>query len=248
MALYMGTTSTWVFARLKLDDQDEAWKVYDIAASNPGLDTDSQYTDFLCFIEDEMSGEVHAKTLPYKDRRYSLRSTHPASQAILQLYDGGPAKQQIRVQASPSGQVSATYSWPRANEDAIKLQDRIPSPVGHCGNVHGTWDERTLIYETGGTPQRFGPRGPRALVVLSFDPATDFRHGMIDQAGVRVGEAPTVVSGLSPARSPAQWRSIGRVQIFSLPSVARGRGEQSCGSMNSELFRFRCSAECHVCK
>jgi hypothetical protein len=216
---YAGATRNRTFARLNLGLGKKRWDGY----KYPGLDTLTWDT----FTEDEMSGDVRMTTRGYKDGGCSLRSIHP-SQTLLQLHDGGPAKQQIRVQASVIGHVSAKYSWPPATELSTELQDRILSPVGHRGNVDGIWDERTLIYETGGTPPRFGPSGPRALVVLSFDPATDFRlAGMVDQAGVRVGEAPTV-SGLSPPRSPSQWRTIGRVQHFGLPSMARGGAEQSC--------------------
>ncbi|KAK3934727.1 hypothetical protein QBC46DRAFT_368035 [Diplogelasinospora grovesii] len=40
------------------------------------------------------------------------------------------------------------------------------SPPGHRGNVHGTWDDRCLVYATGGTSG-----GLKAIILVSFDPS-----------------------------------------------------------------------------
>ncbi|KAK3943433.1 hypothetical protein QBC46DRAFT_338686 [Diplogelasinospora grovesii] len=39
------------------------------------------------------------------------------------------------------------------------------SPPSHRGNVHGTWDDRCLVYATGGTTDRL-----KAIIFVSFDP------------------------------------------------------------------------------
>ena len=43
----------------------------------------------------------------------------------------------------------------------------VLSPKGYQGSIHGTWDERTLVYATGDDR----PRGLKALVMVSWDPA-----------------------------------------------------------------------------
>lgn len=45
---------------------------------------------------------------------------------------------------------------------------RVVNPPKHAGAVRGSWDERSLVYSTGGGPGRDG--GMQALVFVSFDP------------------------------------------------------------------------------
>lgn len=61
--------------------------------------------------------------------------------------------------------------WPGEqlpNSPSQELDDlhRILNPPGYTGNVHGEWDERSLVYSTGGTSSG----GLNALVLISFDP------------------------------------------------------------------------------
>lgn len=61
--------------------------------------------------------------------------------------------------------------WPPGENQAAAdpaLADlyKILNPPGHVGNVQGSWDERSLIYATGGTTG-----DPKALVFISFDPS-----------------------------------------------------------------------------
>jgi hypothetical protein len=55
---------------------------------------------------------------------------------------------------------------PDAHSPALDNLHDVLNPPGYVGNVHGTWDQRSLIYATGG-----GTSGSvKALVLVSFDP------------------------------------------------------------------------------
>lgn len=67
--------------------------------------------------------------------------------------------------------------WPPATGEAddtctdpclLAELHHVVNPPGHAGTVRGAWDERSLVYSTGGGPGRDG--GMQALVFVSFDP------------------------------------------------------------------------------
>jgi hypothetical protein len=62
---------------------------------------------------------------------------------------------------------SGVVSWPPDDHSpALDNLHDILNPPGYVGNVHGTWDQRSFIYSTGG-----GAAGSvGALVLVSFDP------------------------------------------------------------------------------
>lgn len=62
---------------------------------------------------------------------------------------------------------SGVVSWPPdTRSPALDDLHRVLNPPGYAGSVHGTWDQRSLVYATGG-----GEKGSlKALVLVSFDP------------------------------------------------------------------------------
>ena len=61
--------------------------------------------------------------------------------------------------------------WPpdqdlSAPEPALAALYALLNPPRHFGNVHGIWDERSVVYATGGSSG-----GAKALVFVSFDPS-----------------------------------------------------------------------------
>lgn len=78
----------------------------------------------------------------------------------------GEAQQQQQQQVDPHEQ-SGVVSWPpEARSPALDDLHRVLNPPGYVGAVHGTWDQRSLIYATGGEAKG----SIKALVLVSFDP------------------------------------------------------------------------------
>lgn len=82
--------------------------------------------------------------------------------------------------------------WPREESTASPPlgQDRLYSilnPQGYTGNVHGAWDERSLVYATGDGTSSQGPS--QALILISFDPAIRLRgvQGFHDNLQEKMG-------------------------------------------------------------
>lgn len=92
-------------------------------------------------IEGERQGRLRAAMQRYGDS-YTLR------QEIEDLYE----------------HMEVEY-WPKDCPEHDDLH-WVLNPPGYAGNVHGEWDERSLIYATGGTLDG----GLKALVLISFDP------------------------------------------------------------------------------
>ncbi|KAK3944952.1 hypothetical protein QBC46DRAFT_130805 [Diplogelasinospora grovesii] len=55
---------------------------------------------------------------------------------------------------------------PARPDPALDELYTLLSPPSHRGNVHGTWDDRCLVYATGGTSG-----GLKAIIFVSFDPS-----------------------------------------------------------------------------
>ncbi|KAK4131161.1 hypothetical protein BT67DRAFT_388965 [Trichocladium antarcticum] len=55
---------------------------------------------------------------------------------------------------------------PTAHSPALADLYAVLNPPGHLGTPHGSWDERSLVYATGGMGG-----GPKALVFVSWDPS-----------------------------------------------------------------------------
>ncbi|KAK3934569.1 hypothetical protein QBC46DRAFT_426682, partial [Diplogelasinospora grovesii] len=55
---------------------------------------------------------------------------------------------------------------PARPDPALDKLYTLLSPPGHRGNVHGTWDDRCLVYATSGTSG-----GLKAIILVSFDPS-----------------------------------------------------------------------------
>jgi hypothetical protein len=79
-----------------------------------------------------------------------------------------PKHHQPQLQTVNPYEQSGVLSWPPdARSPALDDLHEILNPPGYVGNVHGTWDQRSVIYATGG-----GANGSvKALVLVSFDPS-----------------------------------------------------------------------------
>jgi hypothetical protein len=74
----------------------------------------------------------------------------------------------LRQQMDSIYEQRGIVSWPPdSRSPALDALHDIMNPPEHLGNVRGTSDERSLIYETGGGAKG----GIRALVLVSFDPS-----------------------------------------------------------------------------
>jgi hypothetical protein len=94
--------------------------------------------------------------LPRPRSKLDTRSTPAGAEDPKQQQQMGTAREQ-----------SGVVSWPPdAHSPALDNLHDVLNPPGYVGNVHGTWDQRSLIYATGG-----GTSGSvKALVLVSFDP------------------------------------------------------------------------------
>jgi hypothetical protein len=98
--------------------------------------------------------------------------------------------------------------WPPAqdpnhenNDEAVDKIYRLLNPSSHLGNVSGTADERPLIYLTGPEEE------PKAIIFISFDPATK-------------------LEGLKKWKSGNRKISVDRQQ-FRIPYVDLGEAERT---------------------
>lgn len=123
-------------------------------------------------------GDDGSTSLMFTLSRCFIRSYHPASQAFLDLVDdpreSEPGNQRIRIRAgtrlprASSSRQSEVVSWPPDGcSSGLDELYRVLNPPGYTGDVHGTWDQRSLVYATGGGTKG----GVKALVLASFDPS-----------------------------------------------------------------------------
>ncbi|POS72828.1 hypothetical protein DHEL01_v208771 [Diaporthe helianthi] len=90
--------------------------------------------------------------------------TKPHLTRAAQLYESG-ARNDITFWPPAAGSPEATSVDPAL----LAELHRVVNPPGHTGAVKGAWDERSLVYSTGGGPGR--DDGMQALVFVSFDPS-----------------------------------------------------------------------------
>jgi hypothetical protein len=142
-------------------------------------------------------GDDATNTLMVTRSKCSVLSYHPSSQAFLDLLDDppeyNPSEQRIRIRvgtrlpragselkrhslsigmgASGHDQ-GGVISWPpEARSQALDSLRHVMNPPGYVGNVHSTWDQRSLVYATGGRASG----GLTALVLVSFDPGIQLK-------------------------------------------------------------------------
>lgn len=90
--------------------------------------------------------------------------------------------------------------------------DKVLNPPAHTGNLSGTWDDRSLLYATGG-----GRGGLRAIVFIGFDPGIRLR-GMKTRVKTESGDVIWQADDLHGPQA-ALWMAAGEVGVT-------GRGEE----------------------
>ena len=78
---------------------------------------------------------------------------------------------------------------------------KVLNPPGYVGNVRGAWDDRSLVYSTGGASQG----SIRALVLIGFDPSIQLEN---IQSFDQLGRKSDCVSAQPPQRYQAGSRDI----------------------------------------
>lgn len=136
------------------------------------------------------------RTLPFIVSKCPVRTYHSASETFIDLVDevaSFDAKdQQLRLrggtrrpwtpgeltQQDCNEPIDSHYKsetglfWPPAPDPSADFNPALDelyailSPPGYAGNTRGSWDDRSIVYSTGGSPGNL-----QALVFVSFDPA-----------------------------------------------------------------------------
>lgn len=134
---------------------------------------------FLDLVDDPEPG-TSPDAVPRLRLRAGSRKLRPAQAILADPVARDPNQPHARRTArlyESGGSNKITFWPPAAGEaddtltDAVLLEEllRVVNPPEHAGAVKGAWDERSLVYSTGGGPGRDG--GMQALVFVSFDPA-----------------------------------------------------------------------------
>ncbi|KAK0719580.1 hypothetical protein B0H67DRAFT_485618 [Lasiosphaeris hirsuta] len=105
---------------------------------------------------------------------------------------------------------------PSVPDPALAALYNVLNPPTHFGNIRGSWDERSLIYGTGGAVG-----GHQALVFLSFDPQIHLK-GIVPYHGKPTLDAP---SGLPCEDS--QTTSQPQLEASSQPFTDKGKEKET---------------------
>ncbi|KAK4144302.1 uncharacterized protein C8A04DRAFT_27990 [Dichotomopilus funicola] len=136
------------------------------------------------------------RTWPLMVPKCPVRTYHSTSETFIDLIDEVASfdtkDQQLRLrggsrrpwtpgeltQQDSNGPMNSQYRnetgllWPPAPDPSADFNPALDelyavlNPPGYAGNTHGTWDDRSMVYSTGGSQGSL-----RALVFVSFDPA-----------------------------------------------------------------------------
>ena len=145
-----------------------------IRSYHPGSQT------FLDLVDDPDSSPSPDPTRRLR-LRAGCRKLRPAAAILADPVARDPAQPHLRRASRlyESGTRNEITFWPPAarsleaahtNRALLSELHSVVNPPGHTGAVKGAWDERSLVYSTGGGPGREG--GMHALVFVSFDPST----------------------------------------------------------------------------
>ncbi|KXX73856.1 hypothetical protein MMYC01_209701 [Madurella mycetomatis] len=149
---------------------------------------------------------------------------------------------------------SEVVFWPPDRDQAAAdpaLADlyAVLNPPGHVGNLHGSWDERSLIYATGGASG-----SSKSLVFVSFDPSL-YLEGAVPYPNKLVGRSDSQPSlqttpqprGKDTRKSTAGWhptsqpdathRSGARVDPDLASDAANGVNCAPWGALESASYR-----------
>ena len=154
--------------------------------------------------------------------------------------------------------------WPPAQDPDKEDKEldevyRLLNPPSHLGNVHGTADERSLVYSTGSGDK------PQALVFVGFDPAMKLA-GLKTWGGLcgkGVGEGPHIDGRATGYKGDAQWEIGERNRYLDVSEADRtvtmdrkGKGKQkgtpvlqTCGDAKLQVetgFAKEEGARCHI--
>ncbi|KAJ9156142.1 F-box domain-containing protein [Pleurostoma richardsiae] len=140
---------------------------------------------FLDLVDDPLPSNTNAQRLRV---RAGSRRLRPADE-ICKLGLGASLSTQDEINKlfRAKGENTVTF-WPPDSDQvrpdpfldaAIDDLYRVLNPPTFDGNVYGTWDDRSLIYSTGGRDN-----GVQAIVFVSFDPAV-YLHGLPRWSGLQ---------------------------------------------------------------
>jgi hypothetical protein len=146
-----------------------------IRSYHPGSQT------FLDLVDDTDSSNSPEPTRRLR-LRAGCRKPRPTAAILADTVARDPTQPHLRRAARlyESGGSNHITFWPPAfgSPEAAHIDPALLSelhsvinPPGHTGTVKGVWDDRSLVYSTGGGPGREG--GMQALVFVSFDPASN---------------------------------------------------------------------------
>ncbi|GAB1313863.1 hypothetical protein MFIFM68171_04073 [Madurella fahalii] len=121
----------------------------------------------------------------------------------------------------------------------------VLNPPGYVGNLHGSWDERSLIYATGGMSG-----GPKSLVFISFDPsihlagATPYPSNNL--LGRSASQSPPL-QGEDKGKDAVEWYPTSQPDATARPGVrvdsdltskaTNGVNSSSWGALESASYR-----------
>jgi len=176
----------------------------------------STCSTFLDLVDDPSPTDPNAQRLRIRTgtRRERPLSDSKAGAAARDPPGGG--------QLYPLRDIEALYRsseikfWPpdqdRGRPDPVLDElNLVLNPPSHQGNVSGTWDDRSLVYATGG-----GSDDLRALVFISFDAAIHLRGVKRARGGAARHEAPAD----TPPEPKGKERAASPWALDSPPAVA----------------------------
>ncbi|KAL2280612.1 hypothetical protein FJTKL_12433 [Diaporthe vaccinii] len=133
---------------------------------------------FLDLVDDLETG-TSPDAVPRLRLRAGSRKLRPAEEILADPVARDPAQPHtLRTARLYESEASNKITfWPPAAGEAddtrtdpalLEELHRVVNPPEHAGAVKGMWDERSLVYSTGGGHSRDG--STQALVFVSFDP------------------------------------------------------------------------------
>ncbi|CAP72639.1 uncharacterized protein PODANS_2_700 [Podospora anserina S mat+] len=131
---------------------------------------------FLDVVDDPTSTDPNDQRIRFRGSSRRPRGTSSLGQRDERQIS--PVAQDYSAQDALDQEVNDLYrhkdvvSWPAepdiSNPDPVLLDlYAVLNPDGFTGNIRGAWDERSLVYSTGGD----SPGGLNALVFVSWDPS-----------------------------------------------------------------------------
>ena len=120
---------------------------------------------------------------------------------------------------------------PTAHDPTLTDLYTILNPPDYLGNPHGSWDERSLVYATGGMDG-----GPKALVFVSWDPAI-YLAGTSAYSGNPDGGSVAALSVLPQESKGKGGRNITKRHPISQPGATSCPLSEETKPANTESWK-----------